>query len=78
MLSQVAPMAEKTDAEFCSYRSLKVDDEVLRLLKLYTVTEGGLMQDIASDILNEVISKRLGRKPINRKPPPPRAGKGED
>jgi hypothetical protein len=75
-------MSEKSGNRFCHYTSLKVDTEVLLLIRS-AVASAGLdqgkklqMQEWASDVLNEAAAKLLKRKPIERKPPPPSKKRG--
>lgn len=76
-MSQVALMTEKSANRYCHYTSLKVDTEVLLLVRLaaaHVAQATGKrikMQDWASDILNAAASKILKRNPIERKSPPP-------
>lgn len=71
-MSQVAfAMAETS--EFCNYTTTKVDDEVLPLVKAAAALTGLKVQEFVSNVLNDAASKAIGRKPIKRKPPRPKA-----
>jgi hypothetical protein len=69
-------------APHCTYRALKLDEDVLALLRLAVGTlaaDGTVttMQELASDILNENLPQYTNRPAIVRKPPPPKPhGKG--
>jgi uncharacterized protein (DUF1778 family) len=70
-LSLVAtPMADTADpGPPCTYVSMKVDDQVLPLVKAAAALAGQSVQDYASDILNQAASQALGRKPVKRRTP---------
>lgn len=76
-VSLVALMSEKSGNRHCHYASLKVDTEVLLLVRLaaaHASRKAGKqikMQDWASDVLNEAAAKLTGEDPVKRKPPPP-------
>ena len=73
-MSLVATMATQggQSEDVCSYVSMKVDDAILPLAKAAAALEGQSVQDFASDVLNSAAAKILGRKPVKRRPPPPR------
>ena len=72
---QVLPaMAEaKADSAYCTYSTIKIDSELLSLLKGLAGFRKTSTQELASDVLNEWIAKELKRKPIARRPPKPRS-----
>jgi hypothetical protein len=69
----MAKKPKSTDG-FCTYASIKVDDEILPLCRAAAAFNGNVAtQEFISDILNEHVSKALGRTPIKRRKPKPRA-----
>jgi hypothetical protein len=67
------PMSDKKKpVEFCTYISTKIDDQVLPLVGAAASLEGMSVQDYLSDIANEAASRRLGYKPVKRRPTAPR------
>lgn len=54
--------------EFCTYSVVKLDSEVLRLVKAASALEGKHTQDWLSDVANAAASARLNHKPIKRRP----------
>lgn len=77
-MSPVALMPESSKkSEYCIYTSLKIDVDVLNVVRAAASLDGGkLMQEWASDVLNQAASKAIGRKPLARKPPPPGKKRG--
>lgn len=79
VVTAAAPMPKKpTDPGFCTYASVKVDDEVLPLIRAAAALSGDRStQEFISDVCNEAASRILRREAIKRRPPPPRPrGKG--
>lgn len=67
-------MSEKPDSvEFCTYSSVKLDSEVLPAVKAAAALDRLSVQEWLSDLANAAAAKRLGKKPVKRRPPPPRA-----
>lgn len=62
----VAAMTD--DTTFCTYVSVKIDQDVLRLAKAASSLDGKTVQDWLSDLANSAASERLKAKPIKRKP----------
>lgn len=70
----VATVAEK-DTEYCVYVTMKIDRDVLPFIKGAAGVERKTVQEYASDVLNEAAAKKLGQKPVKRKPPEPKKTK---
>ncbi len=67
-------MAKKTETDFCTYASVKLDDKVLPIVRAAAALSGDMsIQEYMSDVLNEHASEILGREPLKRRPPKPRA-----
>lgn len=63
--------------EHCTYRQIKVDDELVDLVAAAARLSGQTMQEWASDLLNTASAAALNRPPVARRPPPnPPHGKG--
>lgn len=79
MFTVAALMANpKDNTEFCMYRGLKIDTEVINRVKAAALFLGKHAQEWASDVLNLAASEVLNHDPIERKPPPepkPKGGK---
>lgn len=73
-LLPVATMAKKKDADpvYCTYRSVKVDDQLVKLLQIAAIEDGTSAAEVASDYINRGLAERSGRNPIKRRPAPPR------
>jgi uncharacterized protein (DUF1778 family) len=56
--------------EFCTYVSVKIDDQVLPLVKAAAALAGESVQDWLSDLANAAASKAVSRKPLRRRPKP--------
>jgi len=75
----VATMAEdKHQSEYCTYASLKIDSEVLAVVKFAADLAGQKVQEYVSDIMNEISAKATNRKPVKRRPPRPRRPRRQD
>lgn len=70
MVQVLTPMAAR---EFCTYSTIKIDSELLPLLKGVAGFRKTSTQELASDILNEWLAKELDRKPLKRRTPKPRS-----
>lgn len=70
-MSPVATMS-KTEPEYCTYATVKVDDEVLPVARAAANLAGQRIQEWLSDLINAASAKALSRRPINRRPPKPR------
>lgn len=70
---QVAPAMSAPSEEYCVYVSVKIDAEVLKVARAAASLDDVDTQDYISDVVNAAASKRLGHKPVKRKPPKPRA-----
>lgn len=70
-MSGVANAVEKTP-QYCKYATVKVDEELLFLLKAAAALDKKSTQEWLSDLVNEAAAKRTGEKPVKRKPPKPR------
>lgn len=68
------PMSEKP-VEFCRYSTTKIDSAVIGPAKAAALLDGKTFQEWLSDLANEESARQLKRKPVHRKPPPPRANK---
>jgi uncharacterized protein (DUF1778 family) len=68
------PMAKAV----CTYVNTRIDDEVLPLARAAAALSGDVtVQEFISDAVNQVASRILARKPIARRPAPPKPhGKG--
>ena len=69
-----APMTDKPQrsAEFCRYVTVKIDVEVLHEARHAALDAHQTIQEWLSDAANAAMSRATGRKPVKRKPPPPR------
>lgn len=79
MFTAVAPkMAKKSEPEFCTYASVKLDDAVLPLVRAAAALSGDVtVQEFLSDAAAFAASRVLGREPIKRRAAPPKPkGKG--
>jgi hypothetical protein len=64
------PMPKSESANYCTYASTKIDDEVLPLAQAAALLTGRrTVQELISDAVNEFVAKALGRKPVRRRPP---------
>lgn len=63
-----AVMSEEKQENFCTYTSVKIDDEVLRRVKAAAGLDGKSVQDWLSDVANVAASKSLGKKALTRRP----------
>jgi hypothetical protein len=63
---------------FCTYASVKLDDEVLPFVRAAAALSGDVTtQEWLSDVALTAAAKLLNRKPIKRRPAPPKPhGKG--
>lgn len=73
MLSEATVMAERPEIEHVVYVSVKIDRDVMPLLKSACARIERQVQEVLSDLANEWASKQLREKPVKRKPPKPRA-----
>jgi hypothetical protein len=76
----VRPMAKSKPApEYCTYAPARLDDEVLPLVEAAAALSKPrkTIGEWLSDVANEAASRQLERKPIARRPAPPKPhGKG--
>lgn len=54
----------------CTYVSVKLDDQVLPLVKAAAALAHQTVQDWLSDLANAAASEQVGRNPITRREPP--------
>lgn len=57
--------------QYASYVTVKLDVQVLRLVRAAAALEGKSVQDWLSDLANEPAARRVGEKPVKRLPAPP-------
>ena len=79
MFTALVPrMSKKPEPAFCTYASVKLDDEVLPLVRAAAALSGDVtVQEFLSDVANEAASRVLKREPLKRRPVPPKPkGKG--
>lgn len=62
----------ETEKNYCTYTSLKVDDQLMPEIKAAAAFDSLSVQELVSNILNEYIAKRFKHPKINRRSPPPR------
>lgn len=70
-----APMTKKSETQFCTYASVKIDDEINPLVRAAAALVGKSTQEFLSDVANEAAARVLKRDPIKRRPPEPRKPK---
>lgn len=68
------PMADVV----CTYVNTRIDDEVLPLARAAAALSGDVtVQEFISEAVNQAAARVLNRKPVKRRPPPPKPhGKG--
>lgn len=73
-MTQVANlMADETEeADFCTYTTVKIDDQVIPFIKAAAALAGLSVQEYVSNHMNEIAAKALRNKPIKRRPAPQR------
>jgi hypothetical protein len=78
MITLAAPPMSEPKTGFCSYASIRIDDEVLPLARAAAALSSDVtVQEFISDAVNAAASKVLKRQPIKRRPAPPKPhGKG--
>lgn len=70
------PDKEKEEApKHCTYASVKIDDQLTRLIRIAAANKDVSIQELMSDILNEGVAEILGTDPIERRKPPERKPK---
>jgi hypothetical protein len=72
-MSAVATIMSKESIEYCRYSVVKIDSEVLPLVRAAASLEHKTLQEWLSDLANDAAARRTHEKPIKRKPPKPRA-----
>lgn len=73
----VSRMAESSESQkFCRYTTVKIDSDLLPVLRIAAAMSEQKIQDYLSDLVNENASKKANRKPIKRKLPPPPKQRG--
>ena len=65
-------MAAPKKTGLCTYRNIRIDDEVLPLAIAAAALARITVQDFISDVVNIAASRELDRKPITRRPSPPK------
>lgn len=78
MPKNTPPFPPTGDSEHCVYVNTKIDADVMRtVIAAASLTGAYSIQEYISTKMNQVAAADLGRKPITRKPPPPKPrGKG--
>lgn len=72
MSATVAPMAKTPAAEYCTYANIRIDDAVLPWARAAASLSGKSVQDFLSDVALAEAAKILNRKPLVRRPTPPK------
>lgn len=73
MVTMAVPfMAKKTPQGFCTYVSVKIDDEIQPLARAAAALAGISTQELISDAVNEFASRMLKRDPMKRRTPEPK------
>lgn len=67
MFTAAVAMSKSKEEKFCTYTSIKIDDEVARLIRGAAGLAGQSVQDWASDILNDAAAKALNMNPVKRR-----------
>lgn len=73
-MSLVATMTKKAEetTDYCTYGTVKVDEEVMYLVRQAAPKMRKSVQEYVSDLLNQAAAADLGAKPVKRKLPKPR------
>jgi len=64
-------MSEKKKVDYAAYGTVKIDVELIPLIRAAAALSGKNIQEWASDHLNRLAAEVLERNPIKRKPAPP-------